>query len=109
MLWSFLNISNISESLSSFVSVSVGFSLHILVMLIKCLLIMSAIVASPDILIVFTKHHFVTIQTFVKKKGFIVFQNFSLSLILIMSSFQKFSEEDLHRNPFIFYSYSNLS
>ena len=53
-------------------------------------------------LIVFTKHYFVKTQTSVRKKSFIVFQNLSLSLIVIMS---RLTRKICTVNPLVFNSF----
>ena len=79
-------------SVSSFALVPVGLSFSFLVTLGKCFVRgASNSCFIRCYLIVFTKKHFVIFRPFPEKKDFIVFQTFWVTLILIMSNFQKYS------------------
>ena len=100
-----LYLSSTADSESSFVLVFICLSFNFLVTLTKCFI--------RYYLIVFTEHHVVAIQTFVRKKDFIIFKKLLLSLILIMSSLKKYSflvfQRRFVQRFLCFYSYFNLS
>ena len=73
MLWWSLYLSSIYDSVSSFVSVSVGSSFKFLVADKVFVHSASNSCFIRYYLIVFTKHHFVAIQTFVRKKKVLLF------------------------------------